>query len=125
MTDRNPVESTAWLLMLKPGMAAEYRRRHDEIWPEMKDLLVRSGILHYEIYLDAETNMLFAHMVRRTGPGLPDRHGDPVMLRWRAYMADILVMAGERPEQRTLERMFCLTSDEWPADLIEPHRAPE
>jgi L-rhamnose mutarotase len=117
------VETVAFLLKLRPGMAAEYRRRHDEIWPEMKDMLLRSGILHYEIYLDAATNTLFAHMVRRTGPGLIDRHADPVMLRWRAHMADILVMDGERPESRSLERMFRLTPDAPPADARGPFPA--
>ncbi|MCB1549110.1 MAG: L-rhamnose mutarotase [Hyphomicrobiaceae bacterium] len=117
------IETVAFLLKLRPGMAAEYRRRHDEIWPEMKDMLLASGILHYEIYLDAETNTLFAHMVRRTGPGFIDRHNNPVMLRWRSHMADVLVMDGERPVSRPLESMFRLKSDATPADGL-PFPAP-
>ncbi|MGB9142439.1 MAG: L-rhamnose mutarotase, partial [Aestuariivirga sp.] len=39
-------------MFLKPGMEAEYKRRHDEIWPELLDLLHAAGISEYSIYLD-------------------------------------------------------------------------
>lgn len=104
------IETTGFLLRVRPGMAAEYKRRHDEIWPEMKAMLLRSGILHYEIYLDPATDMLFAHIIRRKSPDAIDRHSDPVMLRWRAWMAEVLVMDGDRAWRRDLEPMFHLSA---------------
>ena len=47
-------------MKLRPGCKAEYKKRHDAIWPELKDLLKKAGIRDYTIYLDEETNTLFA-----------------------------------------------------------------
>ena len=49
----------AFKMKLKPGVAAEYQRRHDEIWPELTALLREHGISDYSIFLDAETLTLF------------------------------------------------------------------
>ena len=50
----------AFRMKLKPGMAAEYKRRHDEIWPELKQLLGEAGIYDYSIFLDPDDMHLFA-----------------------------------------------------------------
>ncbi|HQC17588.1 MAG TPA: L-rhamnose mutarotase, partial [Rectinema sp.] len=50
----------AFVMQLKPGNEAEYKRRHDEIWPELKCELRKAGISNYSIYLDPETLRLFA-----------------------------------------------------------------
>ena len=50
----------AFKMQLKPGVVAEYRKRHDEIWPELSALLTESGIYDYSIFLDEETLSLFA-----------------------------------------------------------------
>ena len=52
----------AFKMFLHAGQAEEYRRRHDEIWPELKALLKQSGIGNYSIHLDADTNTLFAYL---------------------------------------------------------------
>ena len=31
----------AWVLEVRPGYEEEYKKRHDEIWPEMLDALKR------------------------------------------------------------------------------------
>jgi L-rhamnose mutarotase len=80
----------AFKMRLNPGMEAEYTRRHDEIWPELVQLLKDAGISNYSIHLDRETNTLFGYLERRedhTMDGLPDH---PVMKRWWAYMGDIM-----------------------------------
>ncbi|HUJ74747.1 MAG TPA: L-rhamnose mutarotase, partial [bacterium] len=50
----------AFKMKLKPGFAKEYKRRHDQIWPELSALLKESGVADYSIFLDEETNVLFA-----------------------------------------------------------------
>ena len=42
----------AFKMLLNPGHADEYRRRHDAIWPELKSLLGETGIRNYSIFLD-------------------------------------------------------------------------
>ena len=48
------MERFAWMGKIKPGMQAEYKRRHDAIWPEMKALLKSAGIRNYSIWSDGE-----------------------------------------------------------------------
>ena len=58
------LEKHAFKMKLNPGMEAEYRRRHDEIWPELVDLLHDAGVSDYSIHLDRETNTLFGVLTR-------------------------------------------------------------
>ena len=80
----------AFKMRLNPGMEAEYTRRHDEIWPELVDLLREAGISNYSIHLDQETNTLFGYLERREDHSMDDLPNHPVMRKWWAYMGDIM-----------------------------------
>ncbi len=80
----------AFKMRLDAGMEAEYTRRHDEIWPELVDLLRETGISNYSIHLDRETNTLFGYLERRDGHTMDDLPNHPVMKKWWAYMGDIM-----------------------------------
>jgi L-rhamnose mutarotase len=84
------MEKFAFRMRLNPGMEDEYRRRHDEIWPELVDLLKAAGVEDYSIHLDRETGHLFGVMWRRKDHGMADLPPHPVMQRWWAHMADIM-----------------------------------
>jgi len=103
-----PAESVAFCLRLRPGTEAEYKKRHDEIWPEMRATLVGAGILHFEIHLMREYGLLFAFVVRRPDHEMDAIRGDPVWRRWQAHMADILLQEGDGPLRIPLERVFSL-----------------
>jgi L-rhamnose mutarotase len=109
MTDWAGLHSRVFLLTVRPGMAAEYRRRHDEIWPELVAAQKAQGIVRFEIWFDAATGRVFGHQLR-TRPAEDGEPADPVMLRWRAYMADVLVMDGDRPAGTPLERVYFMTA---------------
>jgi L-rhamnose mutarotase len=84
------LERHAFKMKLHPGMEAEYKKRHDEIWPDLVDLLREAGVSDYTIHLDRETNILFGVLTRpkdHTMASLPEH---PVMKRWWAHMADIM-----------------------------------
>lgn len=84
------MEKYAFRMTLNPGMQAEYRRRHDEIWPELVALLKDAGVEDYSIHLDPETNALFGVMWRRRDHAMADLPNHPVMQRWWAHMADLM-----------------------------------
>ena len=84
------LEKQAFKMKLNPGMEAEYRKRHDEIWPELVDLLHKSGASDYSIHLDRETNTLFGVLWREDDHGMDSLPQQPVMKRWWAHMADIM-----------------------------------
>ena len=104
------LERHAFKMQLNPGMEAEYRRRHDEIWPELVALLHEAGVSDYSIHLDRETNTLFGVLTpaRRTTRwrALPDH---PVMKRWWTHMADIMATNPDNsPVQTDLVTVFHL-----------------
>ncbi len=85
-----PLEKVAFKMRLNPGREAEYKKRHDEIFPELVTLLREAGISDYSIHLDPETNILFAVLWRRKDHKMADLPSHPVMRRWWAHMADIM-----------------------------------
>jgi L-rhamnose mutarotase len=84
------MDKIAFRMFLKPGQAAEYKRRHDAIWPELLVLLRESGISDYSIYLDEQTHVLFAVLQRAAGHTMDTLAQHPVMQRWWAHMGDIM-----------------------------------
>lgn len=84
------IERHAFKMKLNPGMEAEYRKRHDEIWPELVELLHEAGVSDYSIYLDPETRILFGVLTRTQNHGMARLPDHPVMKRWWAHMADIM-----------------------------------
>jgi L-rhamnose mutarotase len=94
---------------LHPGMVDEYRRRHDEIWPELASLLKEVGISDYSIWLDEDTNTLFAILKRPADHRMADLPASPVMRRWWDYMKDIMASEPDgTPVSKPLTEMFHL-----------------
>ena len=99
----------AFRMKLKPGTVAEYKRRHDEIWPELAQLLREAGIYDYSIFLDEEDMHLFAVLKLKEGDTSAALPQLPVMKRWWDYMADLMeVEPGNRPKEWPLVPMFHL-----------------
>ena len=73
-----------------PGFSEEYRKRHNEIWPELIRLLKDAGVGNYSIWLDAETNTLFAYQEQTGENSSQDLGATEIVQRWWKYMADIM-----------------------------------
>jgi len=98
----------AFKMKLKPGFAAEYERRHDEIWPEISALLKENGISDYTIFLDEETNILFA-VQQLSGQGSQELGQKEIIQKWWAYMADIMETNPDHsPVSVSLKKVFHL-----------------
>jgi L-rhamnose mutarotase len=80
----------AFKMQLKPGFENEYRKRHDEIWPELKEALTNAGVYDYAIYLDEKTHTLFAVQKLKDGETSADLPNNPIVRKWWDYMADIM-----------------------------------
>lgn len=87
------MEKFAFKMMLNPGMEAEYRKRHDEIWPELVDLLKQAGVSDYSIHLDEDSNTLFGVLWRRKDHTMASLPQEPLMQKWWAHMSDIMQTA--------------------------------
>ena len=80
----------AFKMRLKPGCKEEYRKRHAAIWPELRLLLKDNGVSDYSIFLDEETNILFAVQQQEGAQSSQDLGSLEIMQRWWAFMADIM-----------------------------------
>jgi L-rhamnose mutarotase len=58
----------AFKMKLHKGYEEEYKKRHNELWPELKELLKTNGVSEYSIFLDKETNILFGVMNAEINP---------------------------------------------------------
>lgn len=101
----------AFKMKLKAGHIAEYKKRHDELWPELAEALRDAGIHDYSIFLDEDTLTLFAVLKRRPGPEFAavfDALAElPVMRRWWDFMAPLMeVEPSNKPLQWALPSMF-------------------
>lgn len=101
------MERFAWKARVLPGKLAEYIRRHDEIWPEMTEVLNRAGIRNYTIWTEGET--LFGYYeCDSVAYAARVQAESPVVDRWNAYMKDVMAMDID-PETGTavkLRRVF-------------------
>lgn len=99
----------AFVMKLKPGAAAEYKRRHDALWPEMAQILRDAGVSDYRIFLDEDSGTLFAVQTRADGhscDGLPEH---PVVKQWWAHMASLMeTNPDQSPVETPLTEVFHL-----------------
>ncbi len=103
------MKRSSFKMKLLPGMKEEYRKRHDEIWPELKQLLIESGVRDYTIFLDEETDTLFAVQKNVGGGGSQDLGTLEIVQKWWAYMADIMETNEDNsPVSVSLEEVFHL-----------------
>lgn len=84
------MEKIAFVMQLKAGCEAEYKKRHDEVWPELVAELKAAGIEDYSIYLHPQTLQLFAVLKRREDHSMEELPQKAIMQKWWAYMADIM-----------------------------------
>ncbi|MBP3937528.1 MAG: L-rhamnose mutarotase [Clostridia bacterium] len=86
------MEKYAWKATVLDGQLEEYRRRHDEIWPEMKAVLSDAGIVNYTIWNVG--NELFGYYECAKGLEYAARvqAESPVVARWNEYMKDVMSM---------------------------------
>ena len=77
-------------MKLKPGHVDEYKKRHDEIWPELSTTLCDAGVYDYFIYLDEETLTLFAHQKLKEGETSSSLPENVIVQKWWDYMSDIM-----------------------------------
>ncbi|MBT3274922.1 MAG: L-rhamnose mutarotase [Spirochaetales bacterium] len=84
------MEQASFKMKLKAGFEEEYKKRHDEIWPELSRLLSDSGVYDYSIFLDEETLTLFAIQKLKEGHTSGELAANPIVRKWWDYMADIM-----------------------------------
>ena len=84
------MKRNAFAMRLKPGCDDEYKKRHDEIWPELKAELRKAGVSDYSIYLDSKTNTLFAYQYLADDATDNELAQKEIVRKWWNMMKDIM-----------------------------------
>ncbi|MDK2858173.1 MAG: L-rhamnose mutarotase [Verrucomicrobiota bacterium] len=97
----------AFKMKLKPGCVKEYKKRHDEIWPELAEAHSNAGIFDYSIFFDEETLTLFAFQKLSDDNTAENLHNLQIVQKWWDYMADLMeVHPDNRPVSKPLREVF-------------------
>ena len=103
------MQRIAFKMILFRGYEEEYKKRHDAIWPEMVKLLKEAGVSEFSIFLDGETNILFAYLLVEDPGKLRELPNNPVQQKWWAMMKDIMESHPDNsPVQIPLHEVFYL-----------------
>ena len=85
------MERYAWKAKVLPGMLAEYQKRHDAIWPELKEVLKAAGIRNYTIW-NVGDDLFGYYECDNVAYAAKVQAESPVVDRWNEYMKDVMVM---------------------------------
>lgn len=77
-------------MKLYAGMEAEYYKRHNELWPEMEEMIHAYGGKNYSIFLDEETLTLFGYIELESEEKWNESANTEICRKWWDFMADIM-----------------------------------
>ena len=102
----------AFVMSVNPDQHDEYKRRHDEIWPDLEAVFRAHGLLRQTIYLHEETHQLFALAEFESEEQYNAIAQTPECQRWWRYMADIMATNPDNsPKSVELRQVYCYQAE--------------
>jgi L-rhamnose 1-epimerase len=96
-------------MKLYKGKEAEYEKRHNQLWPEMKEMIQEYGGSNYTIFLDKETNVLYGYIELESEERWRETANTPICKKWWEFMADIMETNPDNsPVAEDLQEVFHL-----------------
>lgn len=80
----------AFKMKLYKGQKEEYKKRHNVLWPEMREMIHEYGGSNYSIFLDEETMTLFGYIELEDEEKWNESASTEICQKWWDYMADIM-----------------------------------
>lgn len=99
------MKRVGFLLKVKAQRVEEYKKRHEEVWPEMKEALRRNGWHNYTLFM-REDGLLFGYFETEESftTALEGMDNEDVNARWQASMSPYFeAPPGSRPDQNMVE----------------------
>ena len=104
-------QRVCFLLQVRPDRVAEYRRRHAEVWPEMREALSATGWRNYSLFLGDDGLLVGYLECEDFDAARAAMDATEVNARWQAEMQGFFEEHdGRRPDKgmRPLEEVFHL-----------------
>jgi L-rhamnose mutarotase len=103
------MQRQAFIMKLKPGMAAEYKRRHEDLWPDLAAALKAAGVSDYSIFMDEDTLTLFAVQKLNDERRVAALLHLPIIRKWWDFMSPLMeVYPDNSPVAKPLPEIFHL-----------------
>lgn len=100
------MKRVGFLLKVKADKIEEYKKHHENVWPEMRAALRRQGWYNYSLFLH-ENGLLFGYFETPTSfaAALEGMENEPVNARWQAFMAPYFEATDgtDRPDKMMVE----------------------
>jgi len=100
------MEKFAWRAKLLPNKKEEYILRHNNIWPEMKEVLAKAGIVNYSIWINKDDIFGYYECSKGIEYAAKIQNESSVVKKWNEYMKDVMVMEVSETQQPKLEQVF-------------------
>ena len=99
----------AFRMSVNPGRQADYADRHNPIWADLDSVLRSHGVHSYSIFLDPDTNDLFAYAEVESDERWAAIAGTDVCRRWWRSMRELMPSHQDgRPVTHDLREVFHL-----------------
>ncbi len=99
----------AFIFKIKPELKDEYKKAHDEIWPDMAKTIKESGIRNYSIFFRKDGTLFACFEAQDCEKSLEYLSRQEVDVRWEKHMDKYFVKKDKSilgPESETLEEVF-------------------
>jgi len=99
----------ASVFRIRPELKEEYKKAHDEIWPDMARAIRRSGIRNYSIFFRGDGTLFSCFECRNPAKAFEYMRRQEVNTRWQKAMERFFVKSDPSvlgPESESLEELF-------------------
>ncbi len=93
-------------MTLKEGKLEEYKKKHDEVWPEITEALTNAGVTNYSIYYHQKDNTLIEYMELNDNNTFEKLEELDILKKWNIYMKDLLVTKSEEDATPVVEELL-------------------
>lgn len=93
--ERTHVERYCFVFDLKAGQEAEYKRRHDEIWPELVEALKDAGISNYSLFRRDRQVIAYCECEPDGETAFTKVGATDVNRRWTEWFEDVIERLGD------------------------------
>jgi L-rhamnose mutarotase len=76
---------------IRPGAGDEYKRRHDEIWPELVEVIQGSGVTNYSLFRRGTQVIAYCECEPDVATAFGKIGESEANARWSIYFEDLIV----------------------------------
>ncbi|HEV3404473.1 MAG TPA: L-rhamnose mutarotase [Gaiellaceae bacterium] len=103
------MERLCFTFEIRPGTEAEYKKRHDEIWPELVDAIKEAGFENYSLFRRGTQVVGYVECDPDVATAFATLGPSEANARWSKWFEDVIVsLTDEDGELYRLEEVWHL-----------------